>query len=204
MRSTLHDMANVLAGVKGILDLTLPGQPMTARDRQRLEAVTDEGITTLERCRFLAMAILPEGPMEPGDAWRIQLLEELEPMATLFRSRVELGFEGAPGWDQWPGKLLRGYVRAVTRQVMPYAKGGIMNIKFSAAPEEWRLCWSPAPTLPENLSPGARAETMDISARWAARTGASLGAALSCEAGALLARIPRQGTAPAPVTKGIN
>jgi hypothetical protein len=120
MRSTLHDMANVLAGVKGILDLNRAGQPIGDRDRQRLEAVIEEGITTLDRCRHLSMATLPDGPLEPGSAWRAQLLEELEPMGTLFRSRFELAFDGAPEWDQWSGQLLRGYVRALTRQVMPH------------------------------------------------------------------------------------
>jgi len=191
MRSTLHDMANVLGGVKGILDLTLPDQPLSQRDRLRLQAVTEEGIVTLERCRQLAMGTFPEGPMEPGATWREQLLEELEPMAILFRSRVQLDFEGACGSELWPGALLRGYIRAVTRQVFPYAKGSVMNIICSIGPEEWRLRWSPAPALPENLSPGAGEESLDICARWAARAGASLGAALSSEAGALLARIPR-------------
>jgi hypothetical protein len=191
MRSALHDMANVLGGVRGILDLTLPGQPVSPRDRLRLEAVTDEGIATLERCRHLAMATFPEAPMEPGAAWREQLLEELQPMATLFRSHIELGFEAAPGCDQWPGKLLRGYVRAVTRQVMPHAEGAVMTILCSAGPDQWHLRWSPAPALPENLGPNAAGEALDICARWAAWTGAALGATLSCEAGALCARIPR-------------
>ena len=191
MRSTLHDMANVLAGIKGIVDLNLPGQPISQRDRQRLEAVIDEGIATLDRCRHLTMATLPDDTLEPGGAWREQVLEELEPMATLFRSRFELVFEGVPEWDQWPGKLLRGYVRAVTRQVVPFAKGSVMSIRCNAGPDGWGFQWTPAPALPESLGPGAEDRPMDICSRWAARAGSALDAALFCEAGTLSARIPR-------------
>jgi hypothetical protein len=184
-------MANVLAGVKGILDLNLPGQPISQRDRMRLEAVIDEGIATLDRCRHLAMETLPDGPLEPGTAWRDQLLEELEPMGTLFLSRFELDFDGPPEWDQWPGKLLRGYARAVTRQVLPYAKGSTMTIRCSAGPEAWCLQWTPAPALPANLAAGLEERSMDICSRWALTVGSAVGASLSCQAGSLLARIPR-------------
>ncbi len=184
-------MANVLAGIKGILDLNQAGQPIGQRDRERLEAVIEEGITTLDRCRHLSMATLPEGPLEPGPDWRDQLMEELEPMGTLFRSRFELAFEGAPEWDQWPGKLLRGYVRALTRQVLPYAKGSTMSIHFSVGPDAWVLRWHPAPALPESLAPGSEAHPVDICSRWAIQVGAALGASLSCEAGSMVARIPR-------------
>ena len=30
-RATLHDLANVLGGVRGIMELNPPGQPITAR-----------------------------------------------------------------------------------------------------------------------------------------------------------------------------
>lgn len=191
MRSTLHDMANVLAGVKGILDLNAAGQPISQRDRQRLEAVVEEGITTLDRCRHLSMATLPEGPLEPGTAWRAKLLEELGPLGTLFRSRFELSFDGAPEWDQWSGQLLRGYVRALTRQVLPFAKGSTMTIRFSVSPDVWMLRWSPAPTLPESLTTSPANRPVDICSRWAIQVGAALGATLACEAGSMFARIPR-------------
>jgi hypothetical protein len=191
MRSTLHDMANVLAGVKGILDLNLDGRPISQRDRQRLEAVIEEGITTLDRCRHLSMATLPDSPLEPGPEWRAQLLAELEPMGTLFRSRFELAFDGAPEWDQWSGQLLRGYVRALTRVVLPYAKGRTMTIRCSVGPEAWMLRWNPAPALPESLAAGPVNRPVDICSRWAIQVGAALGATLACEAGSMVARIPR-------------
>lgn len=191
IRSTLHDMANVLAGVKGILDLNVPGQPISPRDRQRLEAVLDEGVTSLERGRHLAMATLPDRVPEPGPDWRAQLLEEMQPMATLFRSAFDLAFEGAPECDQWDGNLLRSYVKAVTRQVMPHAKNGTLRIRCAAGPEAWRLAWSPVPALPENLAPDADESSMDICGRWARRTGSALGSSLECRDGCLMAHVPR-------------
>ncbi len=192
VRSALHDLANVLAGVRGIIDLNLPGQPLAQRDRERLEAVIEEGVATLDRCRHLTMASLPEAPLEDGPAWRERLQEDLKPMGTLFRSRFDVVFEGVPDWDRWPGQLLRGYIRAVTRQVVPYARGAVMTLRLSAAPEQWRLAWSPVPALPEALAPGPEDRSLDLSARWAARVGQSMDAELSCEAGTLIVRVPRR------------
>jgi hypothetical protein len=191
MRSTLHDLANVLAGVRGIIDLNPPGQPISQRDRDRLEAVIEEGISTLNRCRHLTLETLPEADPEPGPVWREQLLEELQPIGILFRCRFELSFEGAPDWDQWPGALLRGYARAVTRQALPYAKTDVMNIHGSAGPDGWQLRWTPAPTLPDTLTPGPADKPLDICSRWAIRAGLALGASLACGDGSLVARIPR-------------
>ena len=192
IRSTLHDLANVLAGVRGILDLNLPDQPFSQRDRERLEAVLEEGVTTLNRCRQLAVTGLPDGLPEPGPVWRELLQEALQPMGTLFRCRFELSSEGTPEWDQWPGELLRGYVQAMTRQVLPYARTATLAIHFSADPEGWRVRWSPAPRLPESLAADPERMAMDICSRWAQQAGASLEAGLSCGDGALLARIPRK------------
>ena len=191
IRSTLHDMANVLAGVKGILELNRPGQPLAPRDRERLEAVVDEGIATLDRCRHLTMASLPEGPLEDGPAWRERLLAELQPMAALFRCRIDLVSVGAPDWDRWPGQLMLGYLRAVTRHVMPFARGATLTLRCSAGPEGWEVAWSPAPRLPEGLAPGHDESSLDLCARWAAWAGSALGASLSCQGGALQARVPR-------------
>ena len=192
MRSTLHDMANILGGLKGILDLTAPEQPISERDRRRLEAVLEEGIATLERCRHLTLQTLPEGPLEPGPEWREQLLEELAPLGTLFRCRFELDVAGSPGWDRWPGGLLRSYVRAVTRQVLPYARGGTLCLRCEADADGWRLRWSPAPALPESLSACADGPQLDICSRWAFQVGSALGATLAWEAGAVHGHVPRQ------------
>ncbi len=201
IRSTLHDMANVLAGVRGIIDLNPAGQPISPRDRDRLGAVIEEGVVTLERSRHLAMSTLPESGLEPGPAWRVALLEDLDPLGVLFRCRFELTYEGTSEWDQWPGKLLNGYVRAITRQVLPYAKAAVLGIACCAEPDGWTLRWSPAPTLPEALTPGPEDRPMDICSRWAARVGSVLGASLACEGDSLVARLPRYAAGPVSLPK---
>jgi hypothetical protein len=190
-RSTLHDMANILAGIRGIVDLCPPGQPLAPRDRDRLGAVVEEGITALERSRHLALGTLPEAALEPGGAWRESLREDLEPLGVLFRCRFDLAGPPAPEWDQWPGRLLRGYARAVTRLVLPYAKAPVVALEGGADAQGWDLRWSPAPVFPEILAPGPEDRPMDICAHWALRVGEALGISLAWEAGRLSARIPR-------------
>ena len=111
----------------------------------------------------------------------------------LFRCRFDLAYQGDPGWDRWPGRLLRGYVRAVTRQVLPIARPPVMAVTGGADAEGWWLRWAPVPVLPDSLVPGAGEPPMDVSARWAARVGAFLGASLTLEEGALVVRLPGPG-----------
>jgi hypothetical protein len=193
-RSTLHDLANILAGVRGIIDLCPPEQALARRDRDRLGAVIEEGITVLERSRHLALGSLPEAALEPGEAWREALREELAPLGVLFRCRFDLAGPPAGPWDQWPGRQLRGYARAVTRLVLPYAKAPVLAIGGSADAQGWELRWSPAPVFPEVLLPGAEDRPMDICAHWAVRIGAAMGISLAWEPGCLSARIPRPQT----------
>lgn len=190
IRSALHDLANVLAGVRGILDLSAD-RPLTPRDRDRLDAVIDEGTTTLDRSRNLAMNLLPAAEPEPGLEWRSRLLEQLQPMSVIFLCRFEATYEGDPQADAWPGELLRGYVQAVTRQVLPYVRGGALALHFTADAQAWRVRWRPVPLMPENLRPDAGERAQDISARWAQRAGEALGAVTALEDGSLQARIPR-------------
>lgn len=194
LRSTLHDLANVLAGVQGILDLNPPEQPVNQRDRDRLEAVITEGVTALGRSRHLAMATLPDAFPEPGVVWRDLLLEALRPMGLLFRCRLEVIYDGAPEWDQWPGELLRSYVHAMTRQALPYARSSAVDIRCGAGPDHWLVRWSPAASLPESLLANPEQTPMDLGCRWALRAGGVLGATVTCTGGVLQARIPR--TAP--------
>ena len=191
IRAALHDLANTLSGVRGILELSDVDRPLSPRDRMRLDAVLTEGTLTLERARHLAMGTLPDAMVESGPEWRRMLLEELQPMAGLFRCQFEVGYEGDPALDRWPGDLLRGYALALTRQVLPYVQTGLMGILCSADGHEWRLRWSPAGSIPESLRPELEARPRDIAARWALRVGGSLGVTLRCEDGTLLARIPK-------------
>jgi hypothetical protein len=191
IRAALHDLANVLAGVRGIVDLTAQDQPLSPRDRSRLEAVLDEGTITLDRCRHLAMGTFPSNLLEAGEDWRDQLREDLAPLGVLFRSRIELRFEGAPAADHWPGSLLRGFVHAVTRQALPFTRNGTLTLLCSAAEQEWQIHWSPAAARPESLAPGPEGTSRDICSRWTLACASALGADLAWTDGALRARIPR-------------
>lgn len=191
MRSAIHDLANSLSGIRGILELSDPGRPLSPRDRTRLDAILTEGMTTLERSRFLAMGTLPDAILEPGPDWRRELQEQFQPLSVIFRCKFEVGYEGEATYDRWPGDLLRGYVLALSRQILPYVQGSVLGILCGADHREWRLRWNPASNVPESLRPEMEARPRDISARWALRVGSSLGVCLSTEDGSLLARIPR-------------
>jgi hypothetical protein len=186
IRSALHDLTNVLAGIRGILDLNSPGEPLTSRDRDRLEAVIDEALTTLDRTRNLAMEQLPEAALEAFETWRGQLQEQLQPMAVIFRRPIEV--TGADP-DPWPGEPLRGFVRAVTRQVLPYIRTGHLAIRCQARPDHWSVAWEGVLAIPEALS--GEGGPRDIASRWATQLAATLAIRLSLEDGALVARMPR-------------
>jgi hypothetical protein len=191
MRSSIHDLANILSGIQGILELSDPDRPLTPRDRARLDAILTDGMATLERSRYLAMGTLPESAIESGADWRRQLKDQLQPLSVVFRSRIDVNYEGDPAQDRWPGELLRGYIAAVSRQILPYVQSAALVIFCEADAKEWRLRWTPASNLPESLQPEATNRPRDISARWALRTGAALGITLVAQDECLLARIPR-------------
>lgn len=191
MRSAIHDMANALSGIRGILELSDPDQPLSGRNRIRLESILTDGMTTLERARFLAMGNLPDALPEAGCDWRRKLTEQFEPLSIVFRCTVDLAYVGEPAFDRWPGELLRSYVLALSRQVLPYAQGAVLRIACGADAQGWRIQWHPAPGVPESLRAELTDRPRDISARWAIRIGASLGITLVAENGGLTAHIPR-------------
>ncbi len=193
MRAALHDLANVLAGVQGVADLTPEGAPLSPRNRARLEAVLAEGQALLGRARHLAMGTLPEGAAEPGEDWRARLAGELRPMALLYRAPVEVEALPGPGPDTWPGDLLRSFARSAARQLLPYAREGL-RIQTRAAEGAWELRFTPAPTLPEALQPAGEVragQPLDINARWTQRVAGALGLTLVHDGEGLTCRIPR-------------
>ena len=191
IRSALHDLANVLAGVRGILELADPERPLAPRDRARLDAVVEEGLATLARTRHMAMGTLPEAGTQEGPDWRGQLADELRPLGTLFRCQFTVTLGAGAGPDLWPGALLRSYVRAVARQALPYCRGGAMTISCHSGPTEWELRLEPVELLPEGLTAPAGEGSGDISARWASHVAQARNLALSWQDGALRIRVPR-------------
>lgn len=164
IRAALHDMANSLSGIQGILDLSDPSRPLTARDRERLSAVLREGQTTLGRARSLAMDTLPAGPPEDGAEWSAQLQDQLDPLCTLFRSRIEVACAAA----RMPGLPLRAFLHALSRLLLPYAAEQGLRLVASSGPQEWEVRLSPVAALPEALDPSSKGPR-DIASRWTAR-----------------------------------
>lgn len=191
MRSALHDLANVLSGIRGILELSDPHLPLTPRDQSRLEAVIADGMVALERSRHLAMGTLPESMVESGSDWRHQLAEQLKPMGVLFRRQFEIRYEGEIADDRWPGELLRGYATALTRQILPYVHAESLEIIAQITAKEWRLRWPQATVVPDSLKPEFTSRPRDVGARWAIRVGETLGAIIHSDAGGLSVRVPR-------------
>lgn len=170
IRAALHDLANTLSGIQGILDLSDPARPLTPRDRDRLTAVLQEGQTTLSRARALAMETLPTGAREAGADWAAQLQEQLAPLGTLFRSRVQVDCMAT----ELPGLPLRAFLHALARLLLPYAAEEGLRISADSGPGGWEVRISPVAALPEALEPGASAPK-DIAARWAQRLGEANG-----------------------------
>ncbi len=191
MRAALHDMANVLAGIQGVLELTDPGRPLGVRDKDRLDAVVVEGMATLERARHLAMGTFPEAALQEGPDWRAQLLDELKPMGVLFKCAFAVTFEARGGTDQWPGARLRSYLRAVARQALPYVRDHLLTIRCAAEPTRWCIRMEPVSFLPEGLAARDPERPGDIGARWAWALAVPLGVALTCDDGGLSMQVPR-------------
>lgn len=191
MRSALHDLANVLCGIQGILELSDPQKPLSPRDQSRLDAVIADGMLALERSRHLAMGTLPDTMVESGQDWRHQLEEQLKPLGVLFRRRFDIDFAGEPAHDRWPGELIRSYALALTRQILPYVQRESLEIHCSADARAWRLHWPHATEIPESLRPELEARPRDIGARWVIFAGAALHAGISADKDGLRVHIPR-------------
>ncbi|BDU71748.1 hypothetical protein [Mesoterricola silvestris] len=191
IRAALHDMANVLAGIQGVLELADPARPLGTRDKDRLDAVVEEGMATLVRARHLAMGTLPEAGLQEGPDWRAQVLDELKAMGLLFKCEFVLTFEDRGGPDRWPGALLRSYVRSAVRQALPYAQGHVLNLRCASEPSGWSIRMDPVSLLPEGLVFLADDHPGDITSRWAKTAGQALGVTPTCQDGILSLQVPR-------------
>jgi len=190
IRSALHDMANVLSGFRGILDLSDPSSPLSSRDRTRLDAVLREAQSMVQRTRNLTLGTLPEGPKESPEAWRNALLEQLQPLATLFRAPLDIRCD-APATQALPGPVLREFVHGMARLLLPYAGESGIRVRCRLDAGAWRLDFEPAEAIPSCLLPGA-SERRDIAARWVGFLIDSLQIRLSHEGETLSATFSRQ------------
>lgn len=191
MRSAFHDLANTLSGIRGILEMSNPDVPLSARDQARLDAILTEGMLVIERSRHLGLGTFPEFIMESGMDWRSHLQQRMKPMGTLFRRQFEILYEGEQVFDRWPGALLREFVHAVTRQVLPFSPGGTLLIYCRADAKHWSLFWPQAMDIPEALTASVDSLPRDISAKWARSIARELGIVFSLPSEGLCAKLAR-------------
>ncbi len=188
IRSALHDVANVLSGVQGILDLSDPARPLSSRDRDRLGAVLAEGLSLVQRTRHLALGTRPEGPVESPEAWASALQQQLRPLGTLFAAPLEVRCDAPPA-QPVPGPALREFVHGMARLLLPFAGEAGLRVRCSLASEGWRLDFEPAESVPDCLLPAASGRR-DIAARWTGALVEALGITLSHAGETLTAILP--------------
>lgn len=190
-RAILHDLANTLSGVQGMLDLS---RGLSPEERARLEALVAEGFLTLERSRHLAVGTRPESLLERGESWRLALEAQAKALGVAFRCPLRVVHQGEPDRDQWPGELLRGWAVAVTRQVLPYFAGPRdqgLTLQTRADAIAWQLGWGPLNHVPSVLDLDTPDQPRDIAGRWVRDLAPGLGVAFRREGDWLWARLPR-------------
>ena len=163
IRSALHDTANLLSGIRGILDLSDPQRPLSARDRERLDAVLKEGLAMVNRTRHIAMGSLPDRLSESPQTWAPALREQLEPLSRVFRAPIEVSCD-VPASQPVPGPYLRDFAHAMARLLLPYAGEEGLKVRCRKEGASWILEFEPAEAVPDSLSPATVRK--DIAARW--------------------------------------
>jgi len=189
MRSMIHDMANTLSGIQGILEIQAPDRPLSPRSLARLEAALSEGLSTLERSRHLAMGTFPDAGLEPGPQWRSLLLQRLAPLGGIFGCHLDVQLSGDPDLDQWPGERLRALAQALTRTVLPYLEGPTLHLEGRSEAHGWTLHWTHLSDLPEGLQDPERPR--DTACRWVLALATQLNLQLTFQDRALTVTIPR-------------
>ena len=191
-RTALHDFNNLLAGIQGVLDLSDPAEPLSQRNRMRLEASLEEGRNLVAMSRTLALGRIPDPGHLPWPEWREGLLRRLEPLSVLFKCPVEVVLMEAGDGRPWPAPLLQDWALALSRQILPWVAPGVLRIEAGAAPEGWSLRWPGAPPIPPALLPEPPEDAArNLTSLWLRSMGERLGVALEAQDGALTAFLPK-------------
>jgi hypothetical protein len=189
-RTTLHDFNNLLAGIQGVLDLSDPLQPLSPRNRLRLEASLEEGRNLVAMARTLALKRLPDAGSLAWSEWREGLLQRLEPLSVLFNCPMEVVNAAASG-PAWPAPLLQDWAAAFSRQLLPWIAPGTLRIEAEASGSHWVLRWPGAPPIPPGLRPDPPEDAaLNLTSLWLRATANRLQVRLEEEGGALIARMP--------------
>lgn len=190
-RTALHDFNNLLAGIQGVLDLSDPAEPLSARNRLRLEATLDEGRTLVAMSRALALGRIPDTAPLSWPAWRDGLLRRLDPLSVLFKCPVEVVLMEPGDGRPWPAPLLQDWAQAFSRQILPWVAPGILRIEAEAAPEGWVLRWLDAPPIPPALLPDPPEDAArNLTSLWLRGMGERLGLRLEAREGVLTVHVP--------------
>lgn len=192
-RTALHDFNNLLAGIQGVLDLSSPAEPLSSRNRARLEATIEEGRTLVTMARALALGRIPETGQLPWPEWREGLLRRVEPLAVLFRCPVEVVLAEPGDGTPWPAPLLQDWAMALSRLILPWVAPAALRIEALATGDAWILRWPDAPPVPPALLPDPPEDVgRNLTSLWLRSIGEHLGLTLESVDGALVARLPRR------------
>lgn len=190
-RATLHDFNNLLAGLQGVLDLSDPKLPLDARNRLRLSTTIEDGKTLIAMARALALGRRPDPGVASWSEWRSGLEARLNPMAELFRCPCVLTGIDVEG-TTWPTPLLQDWAAAFTRQVLPWAVPGPLQLEASVSPESWVLTWLGDAPLPVGLKPDPPADgPKNLPILWLRALGEDMGITLKETTRGLVAQLSR-------------
>lgn len=189
-RTVLHDVNNLLAGLQGVLDLSDPAQPLSPRNRLRLEATLHEGRNVVVMARALALERVPDTGSLPWPEWRQSLLQRLEPLSVLFSCPVEVACVAGEE-ASWPAPLLQDWAAAFSRQILPWVAPGTLRLEAEAGDGGFRLRWPSAPPLPPALRPDPPEDaSLNLTSLWLRAMAVRLAVEVREEDGALVAWIP--------------
>ena len=191
-RTALHDFNNLLAGIQGVLDLSDPSEPLSSRNRLRLEASLEEGRNLVAMSRALALGRIPDAGQLSWPEWREGLLRRLDPLSILFKCPVEVVLVASGNGALWPAPLLQDWAQALSRQILPWVAPAALRIEAEMGADAWILRWPDAPPLPPALLPEPPGDAAwNMTSLWLRHMGERLGLRLASEGGSLVARLPR-------------
>lgn len=190
-RSALHDFNNLLAGIQGVLDLSDPGEPLSSRNRKRLEATLEEGRNLVAMSRALALGRIPDSGRLPWPEWRDGLQRRMEPLSVLFKCPVEVVLLEPGNGRAWPAPLFQDWASAFSRQILPWIAPGTLRVEAFDGPEGWILRWPGAPPLPPALRPEPPEDAVwNLTSHWLRSMGERLDLTLEERDGALQVVMP--------------
>lgn len=190
-RASLHDFNNLLAGIQGVLDLSDPRQPLSPRNRMRLEASLEDGKTLVAMVRGMALGRWPDTGQVPWLEWKQGLELRLDHLSIIYGCPVEVVRLDNPTEDSWPSPLLQDWAAAFSRQILPWIAPGTLRLEVERSLDGWVIRWPGAPPIPINLQPDPPADAaLNVMALWVRTMTERMHITLEAAEGLITARIP--------------